>query len=637
MKYLTLLAAILILPLVTGCTSSQSATPTSIPAAAKPALAVGGCSLFPGNNVWNTPITNLPVDPNSNAYINSIGATRGLKADFGSGLWQGGPIGIPYVVVPQGQPKVNITFDYDDESDPGPYPIPPNAPIEGGSNSTSDRHVIVVEQGTCKLYETWSSYPQGNGTWHAGSGAVFDLTSNNLRPDKWTSADAAGLPVLPGLVRYDEVAAGVINHALRFTVQTTRNTYVWPARHQASSNTSPNVPPMGQRFRLKTGFNISGFSHDTQVILTALKTYGMIIADNGSNWFISGAPDPNWNNDVLTELGQVQGSNFEAVDESSLQLNVNSGQAGNLNPPTNLVATAVSTSQINLTWSDNSTAESGFYIERKTGPGGTFQVIASVSPNTSSYQDKNLPDDTTYSYQVRAYHTLWGNSAYTNLATDKTFLAIPAAPSKLFAWATSANQIKLQWLDNSHNEAGFIMERSPDGVNGWAQVGATTAANAITFQDSSLLADTAYYYRVKARNATGDSGYSNSANAITTLFTVTSPTDDGAGSDNTTLSYALQHATAGKTITFAQGAVVGVTINALSWTPTVPAGVAIVGSCGGNGPTVTITGAGLPLSTNGLVLSGNNIVIGLKLTHFPGIQVRAATSNNHVSCVAAVR
>jgi hypothetical protein len=202
---------------------------------------------------------------------------------------------------------VQVSFDYADESDPVPYPIPADAPIEGGSQSTGDRHVLVIDTANCILYELYDAFPQSGGSWHAWSGAIFDLNSDNLRPAGWTSADAAGLPIYPGLVRYDEVSSGEINHALRFTVPQTRNTYVWPARHYASSLTGTQYPPMGQRFRLKAGFDISGFSPQTRVILTALKRYGMILADNGSSWYISGAPDPNWDNDILSELHQVAG------------------------------------------------------------------------------------------------------------------------------------------------------------------------------------------------------------------------------------------------------------------------------------------------------------------------------------------
>ena len=292
-----------------------------------PAQTIAGCSIFPPNNVWNTPIDRLPVDANSATYVATIGSDKPLVPDFGSGTLQGGPIGIPFVVVPGTQPRVPLTFQYGDESDPGPYPIPPDAPIEGGSQSKGDRHVLVLDRDNCILYEVFSSYPQSDGSWKAGSGAVFQLNSNALRHDTWTSADAAGFPIVPGLVRYDEVAAGEIRHAIRFTVPQTRRAYVWPARHFASSLTGSQYPPMGARFRLKASFDISGFSPENQVILRALKKYGTLLADNGSSWFISGAPDDHWNNDRLRELRRVHGSDFEAVDESSLMLDPNSGQA----------------------------------------------------------------------------------------------------------------------------------------------------------------------------------------------------------------------------------------------------------------------------------------------------------------------
>jgi hypothetical protein len=288
---------------------------------------IGGCPLFPADNIWNHDISTLPVHRNSANFIASIGSTGHLHPDFGAGLYGGGPIGIPYIVVPGSQPYVPVSFNYADESNPGPYPIPPNAPIEGGSQSDGDRHVIVVDSGTCKLYEMFASYPQSNGNWKAGSGATWSLNSDALRPSTWTSADAAGLPILPGLVRYDEVASGVINHALRFTASRTQNAFIWPARHSASSSTNPNLPPMGLRLRLKANVNISSFSRTNQVILTALKHYGMIVADNGSSWYISGAPDNRWNNDDLHALGTIPGSDFEVVDESNLQVSANSGQA----------------------------------------------------------------------------------------------------------------------------------------------------------------------------------------------------------------------------------------------------------------------------------------------------------------------
>ena len=297
-------------------------------AAAQTAPSLAGCPVFPANNVWNTPVDHLSVDANSFAYVTTIGSATGVHPDFGAALWDGGPIGIPYTLVPGNQPRVGVSFEYADESDPGPYPIPPDALIEGGNNSTGDRHVLVLDRQRCVLYETFSSYPQPDGSWQAGSGAIFDLYSHALRPSTWTSADAAGLPILPGLVRYDEVAAGEIRHALRFTAPQTQKKFVWPARHYASSLTGSNYPPMGKRFRLKANFDISTFSADVQVILRALKKYGMILADNGSAWYISGAPDPRWNDDVLvSELRRVKGADFEAVDETPLMIDANSGQA----------------------------------------------------------------------------------------------------------------------------------------------------------------------------------------------------------------------------------------------------------------------------------------------------------------------
>jgi len=279
-----------------------------------PNASLGGKRLFPDDNPWNLDISRAPVDPNSAAYIASIGAGAPLHPDFGV-VYQGVPVGIPYVVVPGDQPKLPVAFDYAGESDPGPYPIPPNPPIEGGSLETArgDRHILILDGDNWVLYELFAARLEG-GAWHAGSGAVFDLNSNALRPAGWTSADAAGLPILPGLVRYDEVAEQKeIRHALRFTAQRTRRAYVYPARHFASRLTDPSLPPMGLRVRLKASFDTSAFTPRAQVILKALKTYGMILADNGGNWFVSGAPDARWNEQELNTLKKVKGSDFEAI------------------------------------------------------------------------------------------------------------------------------------------------------------------------------------------------------------------------------------------------------------------------------------------------------------------------------------
>jgi hypothetical protein len=294
---------------------------------------VGSCPVFPADNIWNTPINRLPVDPRSRQYVASIGADKNLHPDFGAGMNDGAPIGIPFTVVPMKEPKVKIVFrkfgDEDpaiDESDPGPYPIPRNAPIEGGPKSQDDRHVIVVQEGSCTLFELYKAVPNADGSWSAVGAARFDLEGQELRPDGWTSADAAGLPIFPGLVRAEEIAAGEIKHALRFTAPRTQKKYLWPARHFASASTDEALPPLGQYFRLRANFDISKFAKTNQIILRALQTYGMILADNGSSWFLSGAPHASWNDDQLRELKQIKGSDFEAVDVSSLRESADSGK-----------------------------------------------------------------------------------------------------------------------------------------------------------------------------------------------------------------------------------------------------------------------------------------------------------------------
>jgi hypothetical protein len=280
-----------------------------------PGASLHGKRLFPADNPWNQDISNSPVDPNSANLIKSIGIDDRLHPDFGT-VWNGAPNGIPYVVVAGAQPLVPLSFrSFGSESDPGPYPVPRDAPIEGGPNAKGDRHVLVIDRDRWKLYELFSASPVNNGvSWIAGSGAVFDLNSNALRPEGWTSADAAGLPIFPGLVRYDEVMEQrEIKHALRFTVGRSRRAYVYPARHFASGDPDPNLPPMGMRVRLKASFDISSYSAANQVILRALKKYGMFVADNGPGWFLSGAPDPRWSNDDLSLLKNIKGFNFEVV------------------------------------------------------------------------------------------------------------------------------------------------------------------------------------------------------------------------------------------------------------------------------------------------------------------------------------
>ncbi|WP_395700308.1 hypothetical protein [Aquabacterium sp.] len=283
--------------------------------------ALNGAIAFPATNAWNTAIDTQAVDPNSAALIASIGLSTGLHPDFGAGLYQGAPIGIPYVVVAGNQPKVRIRFvAYGDESDPGPYPVPSDAPIEGGTRSRGDRHVLVIDRDNNRLYELYRAFPAKGGGWLADCGAVFHLDSDTVRPTAqpgWTSADAAGLPIFPGLARWEEAALGPggIRHALRFTVARSRKAYLPPANHWASSDTSANLPPMGMRVRLKASYAIpASFSTESRALLQAMKTYGLIVADNGSNWYVSGAPDARWNNDKLvSELGSVKGEQFEVV------------------------------------------------------------------------------------------------------------------------------------------------------------------------------------------------------------------------------------------------------------------------------------------------------------------------------------
>jgi hypothetical protein len=370
---------------------------------------IGGCAVFPADNIWNTPVDQLPASGLSSTYVTTIGPAKTVHADFGSGLWEGGPIGIPYIVVPSTQPKYPATFQYANESDPGPYAIPLTAPIEGGSQSTGDRHALAVQSGNCTLYELYSAYPQTS-SWAAGSGAIYNLLSNALRPSGWTSADAAGLPVFAGLVRYDEVAAGEIRHALRFTAPQTQRAFVWPARHHASSLTGSQYPPMGARFRLRASFDISGFSAENQVILRALKKYGMMLADNGSAWYLSGAPDARWNNDDLRNLARVKGSDFEAVDVSGLMVNPDSGQARQSSVVTvtvtpasasvvagatrQFVASVSNSSDQTVNWSVNGApggdsqagfvSTSGFYTAPASVPEGgtvTVQAASNASPS----------------------------------------------------------------------------------------------------------------------------------------------------------------------------------------------------------------------------------------------------------------
>ena len=272
------------------------------------------CPVLPASNPWNKRVDQLPVTQNSATIIDSIGAGTGLHADFGSGLWEGSPIGIPFDVVSRSTPRARVVFEYDDESDHVGYPIPKGVHVEGGS----DHHALLLDKSACRLYEL-GGLERRQGRWHAWAGATWSLRSNRVRPAGWTSADAAGLPIFPGLARYDEARRGVIDHALRFTVQRTRRAYVYPARHYASDLTSTNLPPMGLRVRLKASFDVRPFPRQARIVLVALKRYGMIVADNGANWYITGAPNRGWSNDQLHTLARVKGSDFEVVETRSLR------------------------------------------------------------------------------------------------------------------------------------------------------------------------------------------------------------------------------------------------------------------------------------------------------------------------------
>jgi hypothetical protein len=346
---------------------------------------LNGFRPFAGDSLWNKDISGSAVDPNSAAIIAFIGPNTGLHPDFGAGQYQGSNMGIPYAVVDGSQPPVDITFTaYGDESDPGPMPIPGNAPIEGDPNpGTGDRHVLVLDNSNCFLYELFGSVPGSNGSWNAQSAAVWDLLADEQRPWSWTSADAAGLPIFPGLVRYDEVAAGQIQHAIRFTLPQSRAAMVPPASHWAANSTNAAAPPMGMRLRLKAGYDISGFSARLQVILAAMKKYGLIMADNGSAMYISGAPDSRWDNDELHTLSQVSASAFEVVEMTPLYTSANLPQGAA--PVVSSFAATSSTSpgsSVSLSWSVSNAS----YVIVSPQPGAVRTSGVTVSPaQTTTY------------------------------------------------------------------------------------------------------------------------------------------------------------------------------------------------------------------------------------------------------------
>jgi hypothetical protein len=313
--------------LTTG--AALTLTLVAMPPAAGASRALPGttCSAFPSDNVWHADIRGLPVNVRSAQWMSHMSSTRKLHPDFGPSYGaQSVPYGLPITVVAGTHAKVSVKFDYASESDRGPYPLGSDTKIEGGANATGDRHAVIVDKSTCRLYETFATRKSGS-AWAAGSGAIWNLKSNALRPRTWTSADAAGLPILPGLLRYDEVAAGSVDHAIRFTTDKTDRRYIWPARHQAGSVNDPSYPPMGARFRLKAGYSLAGLPADTQVVLRAMKAYGLMLADNGSPWYFQGTSDTRWPSALLDQLKRIPASAFEAVDESRLMVGADSGQA----------------------------------------------------------------------------------------------------------------------------------------------------------------------------------------------------------------------------------------------------------------------------------------------------------------------
>jgi hypothetical protein len=374
--------------------ASQNLQVTSSSGGGNPPPSCGGMSLgqsaslngfvpFPADNLWNKDISSAPVDPNSAAIVNFIGAGIGLHPDFGSGLYNGQSMGIPYLIVgaPQGMVPINFTA-YGDESDPGPMPIPVGALIEGyPAPGSGDRHVLVLDSNNCWLYELYSSYPNA-ASWNAASAAVWDLTADEQRPYTWTSADAAGLPIFPGLARYDEVAAGHIDHALRFTLQSSRAAFVLPATHWAANSSNALAAPMGMRLRLKAGFDVSSFSAANQVILTALKKYGMIMADNGSSMYISGAPDDRWDNSDLHNLGGVTAADFEVIEMNPIytSANVPSGSSPAINSFTASSQSVAAGTPVTLSW--NVTGAS--YLIVSPDIGAVRGTSATVTPSQST-------------------------------------------------------------------------------------------------------------------------------------------------------------------------------------------------------------------------------------------------------------
>ena len=496
------------------------------------------CSVFPSNNIWNADISSLPVHAQSAAWLNSTGANSGTKLhpDFG-----GPPYGIPFNVVDNSHATTNFTFQYAGESDPGPYPYGNDLLIENGS----DAHLLSINRNTCKLYETFATNYAGPST--AGSGAIFDLASNALRPAGWTSADAAGLPIFPGLVRLDEVQAGVIGHAIRFTVQQSDQSYLWPARHQAGSAANPNLPPMGARFRLKSSFDITTFGAASQVVLTAMKRYGLIVADNGSNWFFTGTMDAGWNSgpypQMISELKAVPANMFEAVDESSLMGDPNSGMTGVPGTPTGVTATAGDMSA-SVSWtapvSSGSSPITSYVVTAYDGCTIQGSMTVSGAPPATSVSFAGLTNGTAYTFKVSAVnstgtgpqsaasnvvtpngatpptwmaacstrqYTLTGNNGSTWADLDATNLAVNFTPSTS-SWALITANVDL-WTANAgyNQDVGVALNGS---VVAWKESGGfagTFSPNAATVQTAvPVAAGTPYNVKLQWKTNLSDPG-----------------------------------------------------------------------------------------------------------------------------------
>lgn len=407
---------------------------------------VSGCAVFPSNNIWNTRVDSLPVDAHSDAYVQTLGATNKAHADFGFAAANG----IPYAVVPGNQPKFSVSFYYD--GDPGPYPIPPHPPIEVGS----DHHLLMIDKDNCILYELFNLQKQANGSWLAGSGAIYPLNSNRLRAAGDTSADAAGLPMFPGLVRYDEVLSGHIDHALRFTGTPTANRFIWPARHFASSHSGAMYPPMGQRFRLKQSFDISRYGPHMQVVLQALKTYGMILADNGASWFVTGVPDSRWNDDEMHQFTWLVGADFEAVDESSLMVNPNSAQA------------ASTSGAIPAGWVNIVNKYSGKCLDMTGGPGVTpidqtpFDRLQQWDCNGGAAQKfKFIPEPGGWVPVTKKWLSANGNGYQIQSAVSGMSVEVPDATTRMgvqmlqYSFTDNANWI---WMPVSQGNGYFYIQ-----------------------------------------------------------------------------------------------------------------------------------------------------------------------------------